>query len=136
MRILAAIPLEAQAILGRALGNAAILLPVLTIEEALDVAAQGVDIIVCGINFDDSQMFELLRAVKADPRLSKTPFVCVRLVGSNLTPTLIRASKSPVRCWEQPRLLISTSWNEHLPRTKQSTNSGRRYLHSLTGRRI
>jgi CheY-like chemotaxis protein len=91
MRILAATPPEAEAILRRGLGHAAILLPALTIEEAFDVAAQGVDIIVCGIHFDDSRMFELLRAVKADPRLSKTPFVCVRLLGSNLAPTLVQS---------------------------------------------
>jgi hypothetical protein len=62
MRILAAAPAEAQVILRRALGNAPILLPALTVKEAFDVAAQGVDIIVCGIHFDESRMFELLRA--------------------------------------------------------------------------
>ena len=67
------------------------MLPVSTIEEAFYVAAQGVDIIVCGIHFDDSRMFELLRAIKADPGLSKTPFVCVRLVGSNLAPAVIQS---------------------------------------------
>src|SRR3954471_2074614 len=91
MRILAATPPESQAILARALGNAATLLPAVTIEEAFNVAAQGVDIIVCGIHFDDSRMFELLRAIKADPGLSKTPFVCVRLVGSNLAPAIVQS---------------------------------------------
>ena len=91
MRILAAIPPEAEAILRRAVGDAATLLPAHTIEEAYGVAAQSVDIIVCGINFDESRMFELLRAVKADSRLKKTPFVCVRLIGTNLTPTLTQS---------------------------------------------
>jgi CheY-like chemotaxis protein len=91
MRILAAVPPEAQAILRLALGKAATLLPAHTTEEALGIVAQGVDIIICGIHFDDSRMFELLRAVKADPGLGKIPFVCVRLVGSNLTPTLVQS---------------------------------------------
>ena len=91
MQILAATPPNGEPILRRALGDAATLLPAHTLEEALDVIAQGVDIIVCGIHFDESRMFELLRAVKADPRVNKTPFVCVRLIGSNLTPTLIQS---------------------------------------------
>jgi hypothetical protein len=60
-------------------------------EEALVVATQGVEIIICGIHFDDSRMFELLRAIKADSYLRSIPFICVRLLGSNLAPTLIQS---------------------------------------------
>lgn len=38
-------------------------------------------------------MFELLRALKADPSLKDIPVVCVRLVGSNLAPTLVQSLK-------------------------------------------
>jgi hypothetical protein len=36
-------------------------------------------------------MFEVLRAIKADTGLSSIPFICVRLVGSNLAPTIVQS---------------------------------------------
>jgi len=51
--------------------------------------------IVCGIHYDNSRLFELLRAANANPKLAAIPFVCVRLLGSNLAPALIQTWKSP-----------------------------------------
>jgi CheY-like chemotaxis protein len=91
MKMLAAIPSDGTEVLRRAMGSAVDLLPAVTMQEALAVARQGVDVIVCGIHFDDSRMFELLRTIKADSDLRRVPFICVRLVGSNLAPTLVQS---------------------------------------------
>jgi hypothetical protein len=39
-----------------------------------------IDAVVCGTNFDESRMFELLRAVKADTRYKSIPFVCIKVL--------------------------------------------------------
>lgn len=39
-----------------------------------------IDAVVCGTNFDESRMFELLRAVKTDIRYKSIPFVCVKVL--------------------------------------------------------
>jgi hypothetical protein len=39
-----------------------------------------IDAVVCGTNFDESRMFDLLRAVKADARYKSIPFVCIKVL--------------------------------------------------------
>jgi len=38
-----------------------------------------VEAIICGMAFNESRMFDLLRAAKSDPDLSTTPFICCRM---------------------------------------------------------
>lgn len=47
------------------------------VEKQLD---SGADAIVCGTNFDESRMFELLRTVKADTKYKSIPFVCIKVL--------------------------------------------------------
>ena len=44
-----------------------------SLEDALEAIVAGVDLVLCGIHFDDSRMFDLLRYVKADPTLRSIP---------------------------------------------------------------
>src|ERR1041385_2980828 len=91
MRILAALPPEGIAVLQRVLADDVVLLPAITMERALQLANQNVDMILCGVHFDDSRMFDLLREIKADSKLRQLPFICMRLIGSNLAPALIQS---------------------------------------------
>jgi hypothetical protein len=43
-----------------------------------------IDAIVCGTNFDESKMFDLLRYVKNIPTAQDIPFVCVKVLGGIL----------------------------------------------------
>jgi DNA-binding NtrC family response regulator len=50
-----------------------------TMEEArATLAAQRCAAVVIGVYFDDSQMFDLLRYIRADEEHSEVPVVCVR----------------------------------------------------------
>jgi CheY-like chemotaxis protein len=49
------------------------------------------DMIICGMLFEESRMFDLLRAVKADPAIAKTKFICSRVVVSDLPNDVIDA---------------------------------------------
>jgi D-serine deaminase-like pyridoxal phosphate-dependent protein len=96
-RILVADTPEAVEILPPVIGDGATLIPAFTVEEALAVAAQGVDMIVAGVHFDKSRMFDLLRMLHADRQLRNTPVVCVRLLGSNLAPRLFEKLDIPCK---------------------------------------
>jgi hypothetical protein len=61
-----------------------------TMPEALQILEQGVDLIVCGVHFDESRMFDLLMSVKADLRARVIPFLCYRDLNSALDPTSLR----------------------------------------------
>jgi DNA-binding response OmpR family regulator len=42
------------------------------------LAAERYDLVVIGVYFDDSQMFDLLRAIRSGETHTKVPIVCVR----------------------------------------------------------
>lgn len=58
------------------------------LDDALGAMTSGLDLVLCGIHFDDSRMFDLLRYAKADPVLRGVPFLCFRDRASELAPTL------------------------------------------------
>jgi PleD family two-component response regulator len=41
------------------------------------LARDGYDLVIIGVHFDESRMFDLLRQVRADERYQATPVVCV-----------------------------------------------------------
>ncbi len=56
-----------------------------TVERAINAAEQNYfDLTVCGTDFDDSRMFDLLREMKRDPLVRVKPFVCLRQSASEL----------------------------------------------------
>lgn len=75
------------ATLRNVLGERATFIHADTIDAALK-SSKSADMIVCGIHFDDSRMFDLLRLVKADSQSRSIPFLCYRDLGSELPATL------------------------------------------------
>jgi hypothetical protein len=70
-----------------ATGMAMLLVPCVTLEMAKEVARDNIDVILCGLHFDDSRMFDLLRFVKADPALRAIPFLCIKTLKGKVEPT-------------------------------------------------
>jgi hypothetical protein len=64
---------------------------VVSIEEAKEFLGEKIDLIVCGIHFDESRMFDFLRTVKADAMSRDIPLLCFRDLDSELAPTLIQS---------------------------------------------
>jgi CheY-like chemotaxis protein len=50
-----------------------------SLDEAVERLAAHPDMILCNVRFDESRMFELLKAAKEQPGAQETPFVCFRL---------------------------------------------------------
>jgi CheY-like chemotaxis protein len=55
------------------------------------VPSKDVDLIVCGLSFADSYMFDLLRLVKANPETRDIPFLCFNVGNSVLSNTTLDA---------------------------------------------
>ncbi|MEG3190943.1 hypothetical protein [Lysobacter sp. D1-1-M9] len=60
-----------------------------TISEATALLTPELDAIVCGIHFDESRMFDLLRLAKAHPAIRRIPFVCYRDLDTDLGATVV-----------------------------------------------
>lgn len=62
-----------------------------TLSEARNALTQPYDAIVCGLHFDDGNMFELLQFVKSDPKTRPIPFFCIKGTGSPLSPSIFKS---------------------------------------------
>lgn len=63
------------------------LVPCVTLDMAKEAVRDDIDVILCGLHFDESRMFELLRYVKADPSLREIPFLCIKTLAGKVEPT-------------------------------------------------
>ena len=89
--VLAACPRVALPTLERVLDGRAALLPVHTLEDAIALLAcdERIELVVAGMHFNESRMFDLLRYVRhAFPLM---PFVSCRVLKTRLAPASIDA---------------------------------------------
>ena len=78
-RILIAADIDTAVRLERVLGEQHYLKVVGTIDRAIAAVRAGIyDMIICGVSFDDSRMFELLQAVKLNNSQKSKPFICYK----------------------------------------------------------
>ncbi|QJW84278.1 hypothetical protein HK414_11985 [Ramlibacter terrae] len=71
--------------------------PATTVQDAQRKLDETPDVVVCGCHFDDGGMYDLLRFMKATPRLAGIPFVAVRCLEGELDDTLYESVKIAVR---------------------------------------
>jgi CheY-like chemotaxis protein len=91
-RVLIASQPEAWVVVERMLGEVVDLVPVHTMAKAFQVLerdAASIDLIICTIAFDESQMIEFLQAVKREPTMGNVPFLGVRVLASVLSDDLV-----------------------------------------------
>jgi CheY-like chemotaxis protein len=62
-----------------------------TVREAVQHLQEGVDAVACGLHFDSSGMFDLLRLAKADDLTRGTPFLCFRDLDSEFGRPLLES---------------------------------------------
>lgn len=54
-------------------------------EAAAALDKNKINLIVCGLHFEQSRMFDFLRIVQADPKTRSIPFICFRDLNSDLS---------------------------------------------------
>lgn len=74
-------------------GTVCLLIPCTSLSVAESFLPQDIDLIVCGLQFDESRMFDLLRKVKAEPSTRNIPFLCVKAVSGALDRTISESIK-------------------------------------------
>lgn len=90
-RILAADVPNEHRTLQKVLDGLVTLVPVTTIDDALSALHASIDAIICGIHFDESRMFDLIRMAKAEMSTRSVPIICYRDLESGLSPALFES---------------------------------------------
>lgn len=88
-RVLAADTPKGVATLQTILGTELEILEAHTLEEAALRMSDGVAVIICGIHFAESRMYDLLRLAQANPLTRSIPFICFRDMDSDLNPPIL-----------------------------------------------
>jgi CheY-like chemotaxis protein len=87
--LVAAQPLAWRA-LQAMLGEVAELVPAYTTADALKILKrEPIDLIVCTIAFDESQMMDFLQATKRTKSMARIPFLCSRVLPGVLRDSLV-----------------------------------------------
>ena len=83
--------------LERALGADLELIPVTTLADAVGMLERNRDlsVVICGVHFDESRMYDLLRCVRS--RFPQLPFVCVRILNAELPRISLEAIELAAR---------------------------------------
>ncbi|MDB5956032.1 hypothetical protein [Ramlibacter sp.] len=89
---------ESFAVFRAALAGSYTLVAARTLEQARTALLEGPELVVCGCHFDEGRMYDLLRLLKAAPRMERTPFLAVRCTpGELLDDALYESVKIAVR---------------------------------------
>ncbi|RZI42337.1 hypothetical protein EGT07_14085 [Herbaspirillum sp. HC18] len=57
----------------------------------------GVSMVVCGVHFDDGNVFDLLRYARSHPRIADVPFIIVLGADSRYSPAIVQSIRSASR---------------------------------------
>jgi CheY-like chemotaxis protein len=90
-RILAADNPEGIAALQNILGDSVDITTATSFLQSVKALDEPLDMIVCGVHFDESRMFDLLIHARTDPRTHNMPFIVFRDQPSELNPTFFKS---------------------------------------------
>ncbi len=90
-KVLAALRPQGVVAVQRAVGQYVEPVPAYTYDEAVSVlrSRQDIDLVACGVFFDETRMFDLLRTVRQE--FPDIPFVCCRVGERELQPVSLEA---------------------------------------------
>jgi hypothetical protein len=91
-----------------------------SLQEALDAAAKC-DVLVCGLEFDESRMFDFLRRLNTDETLRTKPRVCVRFFATNTPDNVIGGLELAAKAVGAEGLVDVPTLDEHFG--KQDANA-------------
>lgn len=66
---------------------------VYTLHDGEKILTKKVDLIICGLHFNESRMFDFLQFSKSDPLTKNIPFLCFRDSSSDLRVSVIQGLK-------------------------------------------
>ncbi|OWW20564.1 hypothetical protein [Noviherbaspirillum denitrificans] len=66
-------------------------------EDACAAIVSGVDLVTCGVHFDNGRVFDLLRRVRGDPGTAELPFFILLGAGSRYSPAIIQGIRAAAK---------------------------------------
>lgn len=88
--LIAAAPISVKAI-AAALSDEFDVDYVSSLADATSCSYKQIDVILCGLCFDESRMFDLLRYTQLHPRARALPFICISAVEHTLSGTITQS---------------------------------------------
>jgi CheY-like chemotaxis protein len=82
--------------------------------EAQALIADGTDLVLCGLNFSDGRMFDLLRTVKANPDTRSIPFLCIKAVEGTLSPDIFQGIEIASKALGADEFIELSKWKIEL----------------------
>lgn len=82
-------------------------------KQLLTESTDSTELIVCGLYFDESRMFDLLRYVKADEKLRAIPFIAIKATDPALSRTLHQSIEIACGALGAEKFVELTEWEEH-----------------------
>jgi hypothetical protein len=73
-----------------------------------------IDLVLCGLYFDESRMFDLLRYAKADPVTACIPFFCINPTATTLPSTLLQSVEISSKALGAQEFIDLPTWQSRL----------------------
>jgi hypothetical protein len=96
-KVLLALNTRSLATWAAALESECVPIPCQSLAQARKALNSKVDVILCGVNFDSSRMFDLLAYVNEHPKLRNIPFICINGFEPTLRSTKFTHVKESIR---------------------------------------
>ena len=90
------------------------------------------DLIVCGVNFDESRMFDLLKHAKSHPSTKAIPYVCIKVFEGILHADSYKSVKEVCTLLGAASFIDLAQWRKELGK-EQAAEALRATLHQLIG---
>lgn len=101
-----------------------------SVAEARPLLSRNIDMVMCGIHFDEGRMFDLLRYAKADPDIKSIPFLCINST-DGLSPAIVQSVEIASKALGADGFVELYEWRNKLG-DKQAFEKLRALIDSLT----
>lgn len=85
-----------------------------SMEEAQLALSKGVDLVMCGLHFDEGRMLDFLRFAKANPDTRSIPFICVKSTEDMLSPVMLQSVEIASKALGAARFVDLYEWRTAL----------------------
>ena len=105
-----------------------------SLAQAQSLVANGhFDLVVCGVNFDESRMFDLLKHVKSHPSAKAIPFLCIKVFEGILHAGSYESVKGVCALLGATDFIDFAQWRKELGK-EQAAEELRSTLHRFVGK--
>lgn len=85
-----------------------------SMEEAQSTLSKGVDLVICGLHFDEGRMLDFLRFAKANPDTRPIPFICIKSTEDMLSPVMLQSVEIASKALGATRFVDLYEWRTTL----------------------